>query len=60
MLKRLFRRVPARSPLTLAMQTADPGVAQEWYDTMAVAGVEGLVIKPANSQYLPGSRLWMK
>jgi ATP-dependent DNA ligase len=59
-LERLFARVPARSPLTLAMQTADPAVAQEWYDTMAVAGVEGLVVKPADSPYLPGSRLWMK
>ncbi|WP_337796219.1 hypothetical protein [Actinopolymorpha rutila] len=59
-LERLFARVPARSPLTLALHTADPVVAQEWYETMAVAGVEGLVIKPADSLYVSGSREWLK
>lgn len=59
-LERLFGRVPARSPLTIAPHTSDPGVAQEWYDTMAVAGVEGLVIKPADSPYVPGAREWLK
>ncbi|GAA5035229.1 ATP-dependent DNA ligase [Actinopolymorpha pittospori] len=59
-LERLLRKVPPRSPLTLAMQTSDRAVAEERYDTMTVAGIEGLVIKPANSPYLPGSRLWMK
>ncbi|GAA5025496.1 hypothetical protein GCM10023317_72290 [Actinopolymorpha pittospori] len=42
------------------MQTRDPVVAEEWFDTMAAAGVEGLVVKPANNPYLPGSRLWLK
>ncbi|MET9019028.1 ATP-dependent DNA ligase [Actinopolymorpha sp. NPDC004070] len=59
-LERLFGRVPARSPLTLAMHTSDPAVAQEWFDTMAVAGVEGLVIKPADGLYVPGAREWLK
>ncbi|WP_337918589.1 hypothetical protein [Actinopolymorpha pittospori] len=58
--ERLFRRVPARSPLTLAMQTPDPAVAEEWFDTMAVAGVEGLMIKPADSPYVSGARVWLK
>nr|WP_092880736.1 hypothetical protein [Actinopolymorpha cephalotaxi] len=59
-LERLFERVPARSPLTIAPHTRDPDVAQEWYDTMAVAGVEGLVIKPADGLYVPGAREWLK
>ncbi|SDS56893.1 ATP-dependent DNA ligase [Actinopolymorpha singaporensis] len=59
-LERLFGQVPARSPLSLAMHTSDHSVAQEWYDTMAVAGIEGLVIKPADGPYLPGAREWLK
>ncbi|WP_420481573.1 hypothetical protein [Actinopolymorpha pittospori] len=59
-LERLFRRVPARSPMTLAMQTSDPAMAEEWFDTMAVAGVGGLAIKPANSPYVSGARVWLK
>ncbi|GAA4997188.1 hypothetical protein GCM10023317_27320 [Actinopolymorpha pittospori] len=46
-LRRPFRRVPARSPLTLAMHTPDPSVAEEWFDLMVAAGVESLVIQPA-------------
>ncbi|GAA4998070.1 hypothetical protein GCM10023317_28660 [Actinopolymorpha pittospori] len=42
------------------MQTPDPAVAEEWFDTMAVAGVEGLMIKPADSPYVSGARVWLK
>ena len=59
-LERLMRRVPTSCPLALSLQTADPDVAQEWYDEMAAVGVEGLVIKPANGLYLPGARSWMQ
>ncbi|GAA4997298.1 hypothetical protein [Actinopolymorpha pittospori] len=33
-------------------------MAEELFDTMAVA--EGLVIKPANSPYVSGARVWLK
>ena len=58
-LEQLFRRIPSGSHLSLGMQTADPGLAQIWYDELPVAGVEGLVVKPADSRYT-GQREWLK
>ncbi|WP_337918501.1 hypothetical protein [Actinopolymorpha pittospori] len=53
-LERMFRRVPPRSPLTPRHAAAAPDVAQEWYEEKAVAGIEGLMIKPANGPHPPG------
>ncbi|MEQ7008344.1 ATP-dependent DNA ligase [Actinopolymorpha sp. B17G11] len=59
LLRELFRRIPAGSPLTLSMQTDDSELAAVWLEEMPKVGVEGLVIKPAGSLYLPG-RSWLK
>jgi len=60
-LERLFTDVPAASPLALCMQTDDLATAKEWFESLALLGVEGIVIKPAGSRYIPGNRgLWEK
>ncbi|GAA5037874.1 ATP-dependent DNA ligase [Actinopolymorpha pittospori] len=59
-LEALFLRAPPGSPLTLSMQTADFYVANRWFDDLSEIGVEGLIIKPAQSRYEPGQRLWLK
>ncbi|RJL26517.1 ATP-dependent DNA ligase [Bailinhaonella thermotolerans] len=59
-LEELFAGIPAASVLALSMQTADPGEARGWFRSLHVAGIEGLVIKPARSRYEPGARGWWK
>jgi ATP-dependent DNA ligase len=61
LLEELFERVPAAGVLALGMQTTSEAQARVWFDTLHVAGVEGLVIKPARSRYEPGARAsWLK
>jgi ATP-dependent DNA ligase len=60
LLEDLFTTIPAAGVLALGMQTTDEAEARIWYDTMHVAGVEGLVIKPARSTYSCGARGWSK
>jgi ATP-dependent DNA ligase len=55
-LERLMGQVPSGTPLALVMQTDDPDTAQLWCSTLGKAGCEGIVIKPADSFYVPGSR----
>lgn len=57
-LERLLRGAPPQ--LVLCPQTADPVEAQVWFSDMGVTGVEGLVVKPAASRYLPGQAGWVK
>ncbi|MEU8216716.1 ATP-dependent DNA ligase [Micromonospora taraxaci] len=57
-LERLLRGAPAQ--IALCPQTGDRDVALGWLGDLGVAGVEGLVIKPAASLYRPASQLWMK
>ncbi|GAA2812876.1 ATP-dependent DNA ligase [Nonomuraea dietziae] len=59
-LEKLFVAVPPASVLALSMQTADPIEAWTWFWSLHVAGVEGLVIKPAWSRYKPAARGWYK
>lgn len=60
-LEDLFAEIPDASPLALGMQTEDVAVAGEWFRDLAPVGVEGIVIKPANSPYRPGDRgIWQK
>ena len=47
-------------PLQLSPSTADPELAQQWFEEFRVAGVEGLVAKGAGSRYAPGRREWLK
>lgn len=59
-LEALFSAIPAESTLALGMQTDDLAMAREWFDSLAAVGVEGIVIKPAVSRYVPGHRGWEK
>ncbi|MGI5215094.1 ATP-dependent DNA ligase [Plantactinospora sp. CA-290183] len=57
-LERLLRRAPAQ--IAVCPQTGDRDVALGWLDDLGVAGVEGVVIKPAASLYRAGAQLWVK
>jgi ATP-dependent DNA ligase len=57
-LERLLRAAPPQ--LVICPQTTDHAVAQGWLQDLAVAGVEGLVIKPVNDRYRPGTKSWIK
>jgi len=59
-LEQLMARARPGSHLALGLHTDDPDVARSWFDDLAAVGVEGLVIKPADSPYLPGQRGWQK
>ncbi|MEV0228256.1 hypothetical protein [Nonomuraea sp. NPDC050786] len=59
-LEKLFTSVPAAGVLALGMQTADESEARAWYGSLHLAGVEGLVIKPARSRYEPSAQGWLK
>lgn len=60
--RRLLESLLSSAPpgLTLCPQTADPAEAAEWMTEWATAGVEGLVIKPADGQYRPSRPGWYK
>ncbi|MET7949008.1 ATP-dependent DNA ligase [Micromonospora sp. NPDC005324] len=57
-LERLLRGAPAQ--IAVCPQTQDRDVALGWLGELGVAGVEGLVIKPAASLYRPAAGLWVK
>lgn len=46
-------------PLNLSPVTADPETAAAWFTDMAVAGIEGLVVK-GSAQAYSGERQWLK
>ncbi|WSW01802.1 hypothetical protein OG509_00175 [Streptomyces sp. NBC_01006] len=57
----LFSAHALTAPWTLCPQTTDLSTAQEWLQAWTdVSGVEGLVIKPLTSKYLPNYRGWTK
>ena len=47
-------------PLQLSPTTRATGEAMDWFDTMHVAGVEGLMAKRDDQPYRGGRRLWTK
>jgi ATP-dependent DNA ligase len=57
-LERLLHNTPPQ--VVICPQTSDRDVALGWLNDLGVAGVEGVVIKPAVSRYRPGSQLWTK
>jgi len=50
----------ARAPLHLTPVTRDHALAQEWLDRFEGAGLDGVVVKPADGQYEPGKRTMIK
>ncbi|MFJ3206148.1 RNA ligase family protein [Streptomyces sp. NPDC086989] len=61
-LETLFTDHALTAPWTLCPMTTDPAKAREWLDSWTdVSGVEGLVVKPQTSRYIPGHRgAWTK
>jgi ATP-dependent DNA ligase len=48
-------------PLQVSPVTADGDEAREWFDVLPEAmGIEGLVVKGANTRYVGGRREWLK
>ncbi|MEU6213114.1 ATP-dependent DNA ligase [Streptomyces sp. NPDC047023] len=61
LLENLFTDRALSAPWTLVPQTTDLAKAREWLESWTdVSGVEGIVVKPLNSRYLPGYRGWTK
>jgi ATP-dependent DNA ligase len=49
-----------RPPVHLTQVTADPQTAQQWFKDFEGAGLDGLIVKPADIPYSPGKRLMFK
>ena len=47
-------------PLQLSPVTGDEATARRWMADYRPAGIEGLVVKAADSKYMPGRRTWIK
>ncbi|MGW8782592.1 ATP-dependent DNA ligase [Streptomyces sp. NPDC055796] len=59
LLEGLFSEHALTAPWTLCPQTTDLAKARECLESWTdVSGVEGILIKPLNSRYLPGYRGW--
>lgn len=48
------------APLNLSPATMDRELALTWFEELAAAGIEGLVIKGAGQSYEPNQRIWLK
>lgn len=61
-LERLFATHRLGAPWTLCPMTTELVKAEQWLETWsgAVAGLEGIVVKPMRQPYQPGSRGWYK
>ncbi|MET9468024.1 ATP-dependent DNA ligase [Streptomyces sp. NPDC006544] len=61
-LEALFAEHALTAPWTLCPMTTDPAKAREWLESWTgVSGVEGIVVKPQTSHYMPGHRgSWTK
>ncbi|MFI9064321.1 hypothetical protein ACIGQE_21020 [Streptomyces sp. NPDC053429] len=61
-LEALFADHALTAPWTLCPMTTDPAKAREWLESWTdVSGVEGIVVKPLTSRYMPGRRgAWTK
>jgi ATP-dependent DNA ligase len=59
-LERLLADLPGTSTLALGLQTGDRDQAEEWFDSLAAVGIEGLIVKAAGQPYRPGGRDWLK
>jgi ATP-dependent DNA ligase len=51
---------PARPPIYLTPMTKDPGIARDWFSRFEGAGLDGVMVKPADLAYLPDKRAMFK
>lgn len=47
-------------PIQAVPVTTDPDVAEDWFETLTAAGIEGLMVKRLDEPYKPGRRAWRK
>ncbi|MGM7774458.1 ATP-dependent DNA ligase [Arthrobacter sp. KNU-44] len=47
-------------PLSVSPQTTDRDLALQWFEGLAGAGVEGIVVKSSIQPYSGGKRIWLK
>ncbi|WP_329202736.1 MULTISPECIES: ATP-dependent DNA ligase [unclassified Streptomyces] len=61
-LEALFAEHALTAPWTLCPMATDAATAREWLESWTDAsGVEGIVVKPLTSRYMPGHReVWIK
>jgi ATP-dependent DNA ligase len=57
---RLQSRISESEMVTLTPQSADPAVAQRWFEAYEGAGLDGVIAKKTEQPYLPGERGWVK
>jgi len=51
---------PARPPIYLTPMTKDPAIARDWFSRFEGAGLDGVMVKPADLAYLPDKRAMFK
>ncbi|MEV0005560.1 ATP-dependent DNA ligase [Micromonospora sp. NPDC050980] len=49
-----------RPPVHVTQVTTDPQTARRWFEVFEGAGLDGLIVKPADLPYEPGKRLMFK
>ncbi len=49
-----------KSPIFLTPYTRDAATARKWFELFEGAGLDGLIAKSWNGDYVPGKRLWVK
>jgi ATP-dependent DNA ligase len=49
-----------KAPILLTPYTRDPKTARRWFELFEGAGLDGLIAKSWNGEYVPGKRLWVK
>jgi ATP-dependent DNA ligase len=59
--KRLERLLAtAKPPVHLTPMTRDPSIARDWHKRFEGAGLDGVIVKPADAPYQPGKRAMVK
>jgi ATP-dependent DNA ligase len=58
--QKLERAFSQTEKVFLTPQTADPGVAQTWFERFEGAGLDGVVAKRADLPFVPGERVMVK
>lgn len=56
----LEREIEVGHQVRISPMTHDPSVAREWFETLEGAGLDGVVAKRADGQYVENKRLWTK
>ena len=57
-LEKLLKGV--KPPIFLTPYTRDPKTAQQWFELFEGAGLDGVIAKSWDGEYIPGKRMWVK